>query len=150
MTTDEEYKLMLHEAALIAREQRYEIERLRAELAECRRQSVSLYNSGYHAGHHDTVEGCYTHILPCDMSTYHDDVVAALREGGEQMEFECAPRWRDVADELPREAQEVLFARGEKTVFGAWIGGIFWHNNQKMAAAYWMPIPKAPVQRGSK
>jgi len=75
---------------------------------------------------------------------------AALREGGEQMEFECAPRWRDVADELPREAQEVLFARGEKTVFGAWIGGIFWHNNQKMAAAYWMPLPKAPCRGGSK
>ncbi len=37
MTTDEEYKLMLHEAALIASEQRYEIERLRAELAELRR-----------------------------------------------------------------------------------------------------------------
>lgn len=64
--------------------------------------------------------------------------------------LECAPRWRDVADELPREAQEVLFVRNGKTVFGAWIGGIFWHNNQKMAAAYWMPIPKAPVQGGSK
>ena len=36
MTTDEEYKLMLHEAALIASEQRYEIERLRAELAAWR------------------------------------------------------------------------------------------------------------------
>ena len=52
--------------------------RLRAELAECKQQAVRIYNSGYHAGHHDTVEGCYTHILPCDMSTYHDDVVAAL------------------------------------------------------------------------
>ena len=59
------------------------ITRLRAELAECKRQSVRLYNSGYHAGHHDTVEGCYTHILPCDMSTYHDDVVAALAAKGE-------------------------------------------------------------------
>lgn len=52
-----------------------------------------------------------------------------------------APRWRDVADELPQEAQEVLFVRSGKTVHGAWIGGIFWHNNQKMAAAYWMPLP---------
>jgi hypothetical protein len=53
----------------------------------------------------------------------------------------AAVRWRDVADELPQEAQEVLFVRGGKTVHGAWIGGIFWHNNQKMAAAKWMPLP---------
>ena len=58
--------------------------------------------------------------------------------------IERAPRWRDVADELPQEAQEVLFVRGGKTVHGAWIGGIFWHSNQKMAAAYWMPLPLPP------
>ena len=58
--------------------------------------------------------------------------------------MERAPRWRDVADELPQEAQEVLFVRGGKTVHGAWIGGIFWHSNQKMAAAYWMPLPLPP------
>ena len=55
-----------------------------------------------------------------------------------------AMRWRDVVDELPQEAQEVLFVRGGKTVHGAWIGGIFWHSNQKMAAATWMPLPKPP------
>jgi hypothetical protein len=55
-----------------------------------------------------------------------------------------AAGWRDVADELPQEAQEVLFVRGGKTVHGAWIGGIFWHSNQKMAAAYWMPLPLPP------
>jgi len=38
----------------------------------------------------------------------------------------------------------VLFVRGGKTVHGAWIGGIFWHSNQKMAAAYWMPLPVPP------
>lgn len=58
--------------------------------------------------------------------------------------LEDAPRWRDVIDELPQEAQEVLFVRGGKTVHGAWIGGIFWHSNQKMAAAKWMPMPKPP------
>ena len=58
--------------------------------------------------------------------------------------IERAPRWRDVADELPKEAQEVLFVRCGKTVHGAWIGGIFWHSNQKMAAAYWMPLPLPP------
>jgi hypothetical protein len=57
-----------------------------------------------------------------------------------------APRWRDVVDELPKEAQEVLFVRGGKTVHGAWIGGIFWHSNQQMAAATWMPLPKPPAE----
>ncbi|HEX7111401.1 MAG TPA: hypothetical protein VF216_03080 [Mizugakiibacter sp.] len=61
--------------------------------------------------------------------------------------IERAPRWRDVAEELPQEAQEVLFVRGGKTVHGAWIGGIFWHSNQKMAAAYWMPMPLPPNKR---
>ena len=59
-------------------------------------------------------------------------------------------RWRDVADELPQEAQEVLFVRGGKTVHGAWIGGIFWHSNQKMAAAYWMPLPLPPNAGGKR
>lgn len=58
--------------------------------------------------------------------------------------LERTPRWRDVAEELPQEAQEVLFVRGGKTVHGAWIGGIFWHSNQKMAAAQWMPLPEPP------
>lgn len=48
--------------------------------------------------------------------------------------LERVPRWRDVSEELPQEAQEVLFVRGGKVVHGAWIGGIFWHSNQKMAA----------------
>lgn len=58
--------------------------------------------------------------------------------------LERTPRWRYVAEELPHEAQEVLFVRGGKTVHGAWIGGIFWHSNQKMAAAKWMPLPLPP------
>ena len=64
--------------------------------------------------------------------------------------YQFSSRWRDVVDELPQEAQEVLFVRGGKTVHGAWIGGIFWHSNQKMAAATWMPLPKtqAEKQRG--
>lgn len=53
--------------------------------------------------------------------------------------------WIDVADEVPKEAQEVLFVKSNKVLFGAWIGGIFWHNNQKMAAAFWMPIPPPPL-----
>jgi hypothetical protein len=53
--------------------------------------------------------------------------------------------WRDVANELPKEAQEVLFVRGDRVLHGAWIGGIFWHSNTKMAAAKWMPLPSADL-----
>ena len=56
----------------------------------------------------------------------------------------AATGWRDVVDELPNEAQEVLFVRNRKTVHGAWIGGIFWYNNQKCAAATWRPMPEPP------
>ena len=55
-----------------------------------------------------------------------------------------ATGWRDVVDELPNEAQEVLFVRHGRTVHGAWIGGIFWHNNEKCAAATWRPMPEPP------
>lgn len=40
--------------------------------------AVHVYNSGYHAGHHDTVEGCYVDIHPIDMGTYHAEEVVAL------------------------------------------------------------------------
>ena len=40
-----------------------------------RRLLIHLYNTAYHAGHEDTVEGCYTDVLPVDMDSYHDDVV---------------------------------------------------------------------------
>lgn len=55
-----------------------------------------------------------------------------------------SPRWRDVADEPPQEAQEVLFVHDGKTVHGAWIGGAFWHNNQRCSAATWLPLPAPP------
>lgn len=55
-----------------------------------------------------------------------------------------SPRWRDVADEPPQKAQEVLFVHDGKTVHGAWIGGAFWHNNQRCSAATWLPLPMPP------
>lgn len=58
------------------------------------------------------------------------------------LRFSC--EWLDVSVIKPKEAQEVLFVKSNKVLFGAWIGGIFWHNNQKMAAAFWMPIPPPP------
>jgi hypothetical protein len=60
-----------------------ENEKLRAALAKAQGCGViynRLYNSGYHAGHHDTVEGYYVDILDCDMETYHEDIVAEILE----------------------------------------------------------------------
>lgn len=37
------------------------------------RMAMRLYNSGYHAGHHDTVEVGYVDIFACDMENYHGD-----------------------------------------------------------------------------
>lgn len=65
-------------------EMRAEITALEEENAELKRLLVHVYNAGYHAGHHDTVESVYVHIVECDMDTYHEDVVgeltAALKE----------------------------------------------------------------------
>jgi len=60
-------------------------------------------------------------------------------------EAQALVRWRDVADEKPTEAMEVLFVRDNKVLHGAWIAGIFWHSNTKMAAAKWMPLPPAEI-----
>lgn len=41
---------------------------------------INLYNLGYHSGHHDTVEACYTDIFPQDMKTFHADEVIEIIE----------------------------------------------------------------------
>lgn len=46
--------------------------------AEPVNHAIRIYNSGYMAGHQDTVEGCFTDILSADMATYHEDVVSEL------------------------------------------------------------------------
>ena len=56
--------------------------------------------------------------------------------------------WRDVDYEVPEQAQEVILVLGEKVVHGAWIGGMFWHNNRKVEATKWMPLPQPPNQEG--
>jgi len=49
-----------------------------ALIAERDRMAVRLYNSGYMAGHHDTVEGQFTDVHRSEMDTYHDDIVGEL------------------------------------------------------------------------
>lgn len=41
---------------------------------------VHVYNSGYEAGHHDTVECGFTPIHHSDKDTYHEDVVMEILE----------------------------------------------------------------------
>lgn len=41
---------------------------------------VHVYNSGYQAGHHDTVEGGFTPIHHSDKDTYHEDQVLEILE----------------------------------------------------------------------
>jgi len=53
-------------------------ERLIKQRDALRAALVWMYNQGYQAGHHDTVEGAFTDVHPDDIDTYHDDVVAEL------------------------------------------------------------------------
>ena len=39
---------------------------------------VQVYNAGYEAGHHDTVEGGFVVVYQADKATYHSDIVAEL------------------------------------------------------------------------
>ena len=39
---------------------------------------TQIYNTGYGSGHHDTVENCYTDVLPVDLDSYHSEIVAEL------------------------------------------------------------------------
>jgi len=42
------------------------------------RLAMRLYNSGYHAGHHDTVETAYVDICSCDMENYHEETAREI------------------------------------------------------------------------
>jgi hypothetical protein len=46
---------------------------------------VRLYNQGYHAGHEDTVESCFTPIHHADMDNYHAYVVAEILQENSQI-----------------------------------------------------------------
>ena len=39
---------------------------------------VRIYNAGYQAGHHETVEGGFVDVHDCDKGTYHSEVVEEL------------------------------------------------------------------------
>ena len=54
------------------------VAKLEAEAGALRAAAVHIYNSGYSAGHHYTVEGGYVDIHSSDMATYHTEEVAEL------------------------------------------------------------------------
>ena len=55
-----------------------QVARNRALLAERDALAIRIYNSGYMAGHHDTVEGQFTDIHSSEMANYHADEVSEL------------------------------------------------------------------------
>ena len=60
---------------------------------------VHMYNFGYKAGHHDTVEGQYIDLDRRDMGTYHSDIVA---ERVEDVGYHTTPpqrTWVGLTDE---------------------------------------------------
>ena len=54
------------------------VAKLEADVEALKGAAVHIYNSGYHAGHHDTVEGGYVDIHPSDMDSYHAEEVTEL------------------------------------------------------------------------
>lgn len=52
-----------------------ECAKLGRENARLQSLMIRIYNSGYKAGHHDTVEAGYVDIHDCDMETYHAETV---------------------------------------------------------------------------
>ena len=73
MCADELHRLRM---AVDLHEQGAEL--MREEMRALEKASVHIYNSGYHAGHHHTVEGGYVDIHSSDMDTYHAEEVAEL------------------------------------------------------------------------
>lgn len=59
---------------------------LLARVARLEEFAVYVYNSGYRAGHHETVEGRYIDIHPCDMDSFHAEDVRNLLEQAAQSE----------------------------------------------------------------
>jgi hypothetical protein len=68
----------MNDNSRIFREYEKEVRELKAEIAALKAATVHIYNSGYQAGHHYTVEGGYTDIHSSDMDSYHAEEVAEL------------------------------------------------------------------------
>ena len=76
MADPKRYQMQEHPYGLFMQYRDYAA--LEAKYVALREAAVHVYNSGYHAGHHDTVEGCYVDIHSSDMDSYHAEDVAEL------------------------------------------------------------------------
>ena len=56
-----------------------------------------LYNAGYQAGHHDTVEGGFCEVHDSDRETYHEDEVRELLVD-ESVGDDSYPHWHSMSD----------------------------------------------------
>lgn len=75
--------------------------------------ATRLYNTAYHAGHHDTVEGCYTHVYPQDMDSHHEDVVQEwLADNPQPTEQQPAPEVAMLVEALSRCRHQASYSIG--------------------------------------
>ena len=68
---------------------------------------VHMYNFGYKAGHHDTVEGQYIDLDRRDMGTYHSDIVA---EWVEDVGYHTTPPQRTWVGLTDEEKHEIRYS----------------------------------------
>lgn len=113
--------------------------------------ATRLYNTAYHAGHHDTVEGCYTHVYPQDMGSYHEDIVQEwLADNPQPVEQQpashdwddqdkcrrcgnrdwyasatCTPKWRPI-EAAPDREYILILVDGQITGVGSTYLGDWW------------------------
>lgn len=72
---------------------------------------VHVYNSGYEAGHHDTVEGGFTPIHHSDKDAYHEDqVLEILEDLNVQASRDPQPAQQDMYRRLADKYRQDLFA----------------------------------------
>jgi hypothetical protein len=79
------------------------------------RMAMRLYNSGYHAGHHDTVEAGYVDISSCDMENYHEDEAREIVQDflGSNLTDQDVRDFQTIFDDAPLPlANEKGMARG--------------------------------------
>ena len=79
MTTEAKQKPEVRSATIkLEGKSKADFEIVKSHCTVMRKLLNHVYNSGYHAGRHDTIEGSYVDIFPCDMDSYHEDVVGEL------------------------------------------------------------------------
>jgi len=111
---------------------------------------VHVYNSGYEAGHHDTVEGGFTPIHFSDQDTYHEELVLEILEDlNVQASRGPQPAQQGSVPEVPTEQMlnegVTALTRGLKTFGGNYTQIV---NNIWEDMAALLSIPATPQPEG--